>query len=108
MKVIYNLLYYQVIVQISCDLLQAERNTILRRGQCGECTATSLEIILCRVIEYFSDSDLYRTDEAIHKPSTSSSVSYARVKTHWIERQVSCKYYFKKYYTIIIQLFKNV
>ncbi|XP_043683976.1 E3 ubiquitin-protein ligase Ubr3 isoform X1 [Vespula pensylvanica] len=87
-KVIYNLLYYQVIVQISCDLLQAERNTILRRGQCGECTATSLEIILCRVIEYFSDSDLYRTDEAIHKPSTSSSVSYARVKTHWIERQI--------------------
>ncbi|KAI4500168.1 hypothetical protein M0802_004585 [Mischocyttarus mexicanus] len=87
-KVIYNLLYYQVIVQISCGFSQAKRNAILRRAQCGECSATSLEIILCRVIEYFSDSNLYRTDEASHKPSTSSSASYPGVKTYFIERRI--------------------
>ncbi|XP_014472841.1 PREDICTED: E3 ubiquitin-protein ligase UBR3 isoform X2 [Dinoponera quadriceps] len=98
-KVIYNLLYYQVILQISCKFTQAERNTIVKRSRCG--SATSSEAILAKIIECFEDSDLY-TDEDSElysddseissddacKPSTSSTVSYARVKTHCVEQQI--------------------
>lgn len=84
-KVLYNLLYYQVILQISCNFSRAERNTILKRRY--NCATTPSETILAQIIEYFSDSGLYSgTDD--DKPSTSSSPTYAKVKTHCIEQQV--------------------
>ncbi|KAG7208964.1 hypothetical protein KM043_015133 [Ampulex compressa] len=87
-KVVYNLLYYQVILQISCGFSQAERNTILRRGECGDRAAISSDNILCRVVEYFAESELYHREDLVHKPSISSSTSYARVKTYCIEQQI--------------------
>ncbi|XP_053987373.1 E3 ubiquitin-protein ligase Ubr3 [Hylaeus volcanicus] len=87
-KVMYNLLYYQVILQISCGFTPAERNTILRRAQYGERPSTSSEIILSRIIEYFNKSELYRTEDGTYKPSTSSSTSYATIKMHIIEKQI--------------------
>ncbi|XP_076232510.1 ubr3 ubiquitin ligase isoform X2 [Calliopsis andreniformis] len=85
-KVIYNLLYYQVILQISCSLTQAERETILRR-EFIERSPMSSETILYRIIQYFNETPLYRADDT-YKPSTSSSTSYARVKMHNIEQQI--------------------
>ncbi|XP_076675053.1 ubr3 ubiquitin ligase isoform X2 [Andrena cerasifolii] len=85
-KVIYNLLYYQVILQISCGLTKAERETILRR-ECLERSPTSSEAILYRIIKLFNDSPLYRSDDT-YKPSTSSSTPYARVRMHNIEQQI--------------------
>ncbi|KOC63815.1 E3 ubiquitin-protein ligase UBR3 [Habropoda laboriosa] len=77
-KVLFNLLYYQVIVQISCGLTQAERNALLRR-ECRfhpihvfEPNFMSSETILYRIIEYFKDSALYRSDDVLYNPSTSS------------------------------------
>ncbi|XP_076160459.1 ubr3 ubiquitin ligase isoform X2 [Ptiloglossa arizonensis] len=87
-KVIYNLLYYQVILQISCSLTQAERNTIMKRIQCRDRTPMSSETILSRLIEYFNESALYRSDDIVYNPSTSSSTPYARVKMHSIEQQI--------------------
>jgi len=85
-KVLYNLLYYQVILQISCNFSKAERSTILKRRH--NCAATSSETILAEIIEYFGDSGFYcSTDD--DKPSTSSSPSYSRVETHCVEQQVS-------------------
>ncbi|KAL6258401.1 hypothetical protein P5V15_010359 [Pogonomyrmex californicus] len=84
-KVLYNLLYYQVILQISCNLSQTERNTILKR-RCS-CTTTPSETILAGIIEYFGESGLY-TGADDDKPSTSSSPTYARVKTHGVEQQI--------------------
>nr|XP_034188211.1 E3 ubiquitin-protein ligase Ubr3 isoform X2 [Osmia lignaria] len=86
-KVIYNLLYYQVIVQISCGLTQAQRNTILRR-EYVERAPMSSETMLYRIIQYFNDSPLYRSDDIVYKPSTSSSNSYAGIKMHSIEQQI--------------------
>ena len=86
-KIIYNLLYYQVIVQISCGLTQAERNSFLRR-ECVERGSMSSETILCKIIEYFSNSPLYHTDTVLYDPSTSSCTPYARDKMHSIEQQV--------------------
>lgn len=84
-KVLYNLLYYQVILQISCNFSRPERNTILKRRY--SCATTPSETILAEIIEYFSDSGLYSgTDD--DKPSTSSSPTYAKVKTHCIEQQI--------------------
>lgn len=84
-KILYNLLYYQVILQISCNFSRAERNMILKR-RCS-CATTPSETILADIIEYFSESGLYPgTDD--DKPSTSASPTYARVKSHCIERQV--------------------
>lgn len=84
-KVLYNLLYYQVILQISCNFSRAERNTILKRRR--SCAATSSEAALAEIIEFFRDSGLYSgTDD--DKPSTSASPSYVRVKTHCLEQQV--------------------
>ncbi|KMQ97669.1 e3 ubiquitin-protein ligase ubr3 [Lasius niger] len=84
-KVLYNLLYYQVILQISCNFSRAERNTILKR-RCN-CAATPSETILAEIIEYFSESGLYSGPDD-DKPSTSSSPTYARVKTHCVEQQI--------------------
>ncbi|KAK9296366.1 hypothetical protein QLX08_009590 [Tetragonisca angustula] len=86
-KIIYNLLYYQVIVQISCGLTQAERNSFLRR-ECVERGSMSSETILCKIIEYFSNSPLYHTDTVLYDPSTSSCTPYARDKMHSIEQQI--------------------
>ncbi|XP_020290278.1 E3 ubiquitin-protein ligase UBR3 isoform X2 [Pseudomyrmex gracilis] len=84
-KVLYNLLYYQVILQISCNFSRAERNTILKRRR--SCAATSSETALAEIIEFFKDSGLYSgTDD--EKPSTSASPSYVRVKTHCLEQQI--------------------
>ncbi|XP_070516369.1 E3 ubiquitin-protein ligase Ubr3 isoform X1 [Cardiocondyla obscurior] len=84
-KVLYNLLYYQVILQISCNFSRAERNTILKR-RCS-CATTPSETILAEVIEYFNESGLYPgTDD--DKPSTSTSPTYARVKSHCVEQQI--------------------
>ncbi|XP_012142217.1 ubr3 ubiquitin ligase isoform X3 [Megachile rotundata] len=86
-KVIYNLLYYQVIVQISCGLTQAQRNTILRR-EYVERAPMSSETILYRIIEHFNDSPLYRSDDIMYQPSTSTSNFYAIIKMHSIEQQI--------------------
>lgn len=83
-QVLYNLLYYQVILQISCDLTHAERITILRRGPRSR---MSTDAILYRIIEYFNDSRLYCSDDA-YKPSTSTSTSFTRVKMRNIEQQI--------------------
>lgn len=81
-KVLYNLLYHQVILQVSCKFSRAERNMILKKRH--NRATTHLETILAETIEYFSKSGLYGTDE----PSTSASPTYARVKMHCIEQQV--------------------
>ncbi|CAK9812220.1 E3 ubiquitin-protein ligase UBR3 [Anthophora quadrimaculata] len=83
-KVIFNLLYYQVIVQISCGLTQAERNAFLRR-ECLEPNFMSSETILYRIIEYFKDSGLYRSDDVLYNPSTSS---YSILEMDSIEDQI--------------------
>ncbi|XP_026827990.1 E3 ubiquitin-protein ligase Ubr3 isoform X2 [Ooceraea biroi] len=82
-KVLYNLLYYQVILQISCKFSRAERNTILSRKR--NRTATASETALAEIIEYFDASGLYRSTDD-DEPSTSSSPP--RVKTHAIEKQI--------------------
>ncbi|XP_011691605.1 PREDICTED: E3 ubiquitin-protein ligase UBR3 isoform X2 [Wasmannia auropunctata] len=83
-KVLYNLLYYQVILQISCNSSRTERNTILKK-KCS--CATTPSTILAEIIEYFSESGLYSgTDD--DKPSTSTSPTYVRVKSHYIEQQI--------------------
>lgn len=97
-KVIYNLLYYQVILQISCNFSRAERNTIIMRSCFG---LDPSETILGRIIEYFDESELYSDDsepfsdddselfsDDACKPSTSSSASYARVDARCIEQRV--------------------
>lgn len=83
-KVLYNLLYHQVILQVSCNFSRAERNTILKRRH--NRATTHSETILAEIIEYFSESGLYGTDD--DKPSTSASPTYARVKLHCVEQQV--------------------
>ncbi|KAG5323686.1 UBR3 ligase, partial [Pseudoatta argentina] len=84
-KVLYNLLYYQVILQVSCNFSREERNMILKK-RCS-CATTPSETILAEIIEYFSESGLYPgTDD--NKPSTSTSPTYARVKSHCIEQQI--------------------
>ncbi|XP_033303152.1 E3 ubiquitin-protein ligase Ubr3 isoform X1 [Bombus bifarius] len=88
-KVIYNLLYYQVIIQISGRLTQAERNTFLGDTFLRECIERgpiSSETIFCKIIEYFNNSPLYHSD--IYDPSTSSCTPYARDKMHSIEQQI--------------------
>ncbi|XP_017759565.1 PREDICTED: E3 ubiquitin-protein ligase UBR3 isoform X2 [Eufriesea mexicana] len=84
-KVIYNLLYYQVIVQISGGLTQAERNTFLCTG-CAEHSSMSSETILYRIIEYFNNTPLYHSDT--YDPSTSSCTLYTRDEIHSIEQQI--------------------
>ncbi|XP_072747592.1 E3 ubiquitin-protein ligase Ubr3 isoform X3 [Anoplolepis gracilipes] len=84
-KVLYNLLYYQVIIQISCNFSQAERNTILKRKY--SCATTPSETILAEIIENFNESGLY-SDTDDDEPSTSSSPTYAKVKTHCVEQQI--------------------
>ncbi|XP_076285643.1 ubr3 ubiquitin ligase isoform X1 [Lasioglossum baleicum] len=86
-KVLYNLLYYQVVLQISCGLTQAERNAILRRDPGMDRGPMSSDTILYRIIEYFDNSELYCSDD-MYKPSTSSSTSYTRMKMHNIEQQI--------------------
>nr|XP_033321626.1 E3 ubiquitin-protein ligase Ubr3 isoform X1 [Megalopta genalis] len=83
-KVLYNLLYYQVVLQISCGLSPAGRNAILRRDQTLDRNSTSLENILYRVIEYFNGTLLYGSDH-VHKPLTPACV---RVNMHKIEQQI--------------------
>ncbi|XP_043254590.1 E3 ubiquitin-protein ligase Ubr3 [Colletes gigas] len=60
-KVIYNLLYYQIMLQISCGFTQTDRNAIMRRIKCNDLMPS--ETILCRIIEYFDESALYRSDD---------------------------------------------
>ncbi|XP_015603280.1 E3 ubiquitin-protein ligase Ubr3 isoform X2 [Cephus cinctus] len=86
-KVVYNLLYYQVIVQVSCSMTQAERNSILRRGKTGDRNPKSLEAVLHNVISYLSESNLYSNTNIFGSPSTSSSTYCFRVKTR-IEQQI--------------------
>ncbi|XP_066595206.1 E3 ubiquitin-protein ligase Ubr3 [Prorops nasuta] len=85
-KVLFNLLYYQVIVQISCTFSTAERNTLLKR--CEDGSATSWESIIAKVISHFNDTELYSTEETTREASTSSSVTYKWVKTFPIEQQI--------------------
>ncbi|XP_012275050.1 E3 ubiquitin-protein ligase Ubr3 isoform X2 [Orussus abietinus] len=87
-KVVYNLLYYQVIVQVSYSLSEAERNTILRRRKNCDPAQTSSEAILHTVIGYMNQSELYHNDDVVYRPSTSSTVHYARFKTQTIEQEI--------------------
>ncbi|CAL7947523.1 unnamed protein product [Xylocopa violacea] len=87
-KVIYNLLYYQVIVQISCTFTEAERNSFLRREYVKPSGSMCSETILCRIIEYFNNSPLYRIGYVLYDASTSSCTPYARNKKHSIEQQI--------------------
>ncbi|XP_031787991.1 E3 ubiquitin-protein ligase Ubr3 isoform X1 [Nasonia vitripennis] len=84
-KVLYNLLYYQVVVQISCGLTQAERNAIIGRGMLNDQSSpTTSETILRTVITYFRDSKLYQNDDA----TSTSSTNHARIRSHVIEQQI--------------------
>ncbi|XP_017880886.1 E3 ubiquitin-protein ligase Ubr3 isoform X2 [Ceratina calcarata] len=89
-KVIFNLLYYQVIVQISCGFSEAERNSFLRRecSRDSEHEPVTSETILSRIIEYFNDSPLYHLGHVLYDASTSSCTPYARDKMHSIEQQI--------------------
>ncbi|XP_058794286.1 E3 ubiquitin-protein ligase Ubr3 isoform X2 [Phymastichus coffea] len=83
-KVLYNLLYYQIIVQISCGLTQAERNAVIGRSMLDDQTfAPTSEAILRTVIVYFRDTALYCNDD-----NASSSTSHARIRSHVIEQQI--------------------
>ena len=95
MKVVYNLLYYQVVVQISCSLSQAERSAILGRARVCEHDSSSLETIMSTIIGYFNDSKLYGNDPATSDApvrrtvsSTSATIHFARVKIQTLEQQV--------------------
>lgn len=84
-------MYYQVIIQISGGLTQAERNTFLGDTFLRECIERgpiSSETIFCKIIEYFNNSPLYHSDTVLYDPSTSSCTPYARDKMHSIEQQV--------------------
>ncbi|KAK0089869.1 hypothetical protein PV325_004892 [Microctonus aethiopoides] len=62
-KVIYNLLYYQVIVQISCSLTEDERNNITRLpGSINAQTPILSEIILRRIIEHLGQANFYNDE----------------------------------------------
>ncbi|XP_011496807.1 PREDICTED: E3 ubiquitin-protein ligase UBR3 [Ceratosolen solmsi marchali] len=84
-KVLYNLLYYQVVLQISCGLTQAERSAIIGRGMLNDrsCPTTS-EAILRTVITYFRDSELYHNDDA----TSTSATNHAKIRSHVIEQQI--------------------
>lgn len=86
----YNLLYYQVITQVSCGLTHAERNAVIGRAILNDITSTTTsEIILRSVITYFRDSKLYNSDDA-----SSSSTNHARIRSHVIEQQVNFFFFF--------------
>lgn len=83
-KVLYNLLYYQIIVQISCGLTQAERNAVIGRSMLDDqSTAPTSEAILRTVITHFRGSALYCNDD-----NAGSSSSHGRIRSHVIEQQV--------------------
>ncbi|XP_023317565.1 E3 ubiquitin-protein ligase Ubr3 isoform X3 [Trichogramma pretiosum] len=84
-KQLYNLLYYQVLLQVSCGLTPAERNAIIGRSMLSDKTspATS-ENTLRTVISYFRDSELYRNDDL----TPTSPASHARIRGHVIEQQI--------------------
>lgn len=84
-KAIYNLLYYQVIVQISCGLNQDDRSSLLDRMQPTYSRSLPFQNILSRVVEYFKYSKLYRFEDYC-KPSTSTSKS--TLNPNQIELQV--------------------
>ncbi|XP_046744693.1 E3 ubiquitin-protein ligase Ubr3 isoform X1 [Diprion similis] len=64
-KVVYNLLYYQVIIQISYNLSPVDRSTLLRRGRACQGAPTTLEEALYSVVSYFSNTELYQRSSAL-------------------------------------------
>ncbi|XP_020708415.2 E3 ubiquitin-protein ligase Ubr3 [Athalia rosae] len=60
-KVVYNLLYYQVITQVGYNLSRAERSIVQRRGKVSEGAPTTLEEALYSVVSYFSNTELYQS-----------------------------------------------
>lgn len=84
-KVLYNLLYYQVLVQISCNLTQGERSAVIGRGIiCDQSNSSTSEAVLRTVINFFRDSELYYNDDV-----TSSPTNHARIRTQLIEKEVT-------------------
>lgn len=85
-KALYNLLYYQVLVQISCNLTRAERNAILERPLVIDLPVPQTsESILRTVITYFLDNALYRNDIGANLSDAPISVQSL---SHDIEIQV--------------------
>lgn len=73
-KVIYNLLYYQVVLQISCNLSQAERSALLTKTLIGKVAIGkhvphSLETTLGIVIGYFNNSKIYGDESSTSESS---------------------------------------
>lgn len=83
-KTLYNLLYYQVLVQISCNLSQGERSDIIGRGiLCDQSNPSNSEAWLRTVINFFRDTELYYNDDI-----TSSPTNHARIRSQLLEQQV--------------------
>lgn len=71
-KVIYNLLYYQVIVQVSCTLTKSERNKKTRLPERNTSSALmSSDSIIRMVINHFEQTDFYE-DEPSYRPGRST------------------------------------
>ncbi|KAJ8687402.1 hypothetical protein QAD02_023196 [Eretmocerus hayati] len=84
-KVLYNLLFYQVVTQITCGLSQAERNAIIGRGMLDDKSGpVSSEAILRTVITYFRESKLYTIDDT----ASASPSNLAKIKSHAIDQQI--------------------
>ena len=61
MKVVYNLLYYQVVMQISCGLTAAERAKACEGASIGH--INSLNAAFALINESLGTSDLYMDDD---------------------------------------------
>ncbi|XP_014216341.1 E3 ubiquitin-protein ligase Ubr3 [Copidosoma floridanum] len=83
-KVMYNLLYYQIVIQVSCELTQAQRNAVIGRGILSDSSSPiTSETVLRSVIAYFRDSKLYNNDDI-----PASSINYARIRSQMIEQLI--------------------
>ncbi|GLV32959.1 Ubr3 ubiquitin ligase [Carabus blaptoides fortunei] len=87
-KVLYNLLYYQVVTQLSCSMSSAERAQVLDRlsryhlqqqqhqfNHHGGDRVATLAGALSLVVDTLSHSDLYIEDDTASAASTSSSTT---------------------------------
>lgn len=79
-KVVYNLLYYQVVLQISCNLSQVERSALLRKSTICNHDSHSLETTLSTVIGYFKDSKIYGDDPSTSESSGRRTVSSTNIQ----------------------------
>lgn len=87
-KVLYNLLYYQVVAQLSCSMSSAERAQVLARVS-ESCDVRTLSDALSLVVETLGRSELYIEDDG------ASCDQQIKLNMNALEQQVS-------YFSIVV------